>query len=40
MNNTNLNRFRGALMLAVATACSTILMSSGLAIFALQGSLG
>ena len=35
----NLIRFRGFLLLAVAVGCSTVLMSSGLAIFALQGSI-
>ena len=39
MNNNNLIRFRGALLLAVAVGCSTLLMSGGLALFALQGAI-
>lgn len=39
MNDTNLVRFRGFLLLAVAAGCSAILMSGGLAVFALQGTI-
>ena len=39
MNHSNLIRMRGALLLAVALGCSTVLMSGGLAVFALQGAI-
>ena len=39
MNNSNIIRLRGFLLLAVAAGCSAIMMSGGLAIFALQGSI-
>ena len=39
MNNSTLIRFRGALLLALAVGCSAVLMSGGLAVFALQGSI-
>lgn len=39
MFNNDLIRFRGFALLAAAMACSAVLMSGGLAVFALQGSI-